>query len=201
MFNEDIIANPLPQDEVRSAPVIDHQELNELTDWLGMETEELITKEEAPVEYTITAMDNTTISEDIEFIAQHQLPQHTNSSNTNYDHDFVMQLASGYDVYHDMISQLVAPYTDKFGYHEMSLTRRAILLLGYVEYKVLATPGSIVINECVELAKAYEDDSAGKLINGIMHQMLEISQEDNKAPKKKNNQEKITKEDTSEKNK
>jgi transcription termination factor NusB len=138
-----------------------------------MSDEELAVEEDMPAQ-PIKAMDDSTMQEDIDFIAQHQLPQHTNSQNTGYDHDFVMQIAAGYTIYRPLIAALVAPYTDKFSYDEMSLTRRAILLLGYAEYKVMSTPASIVINECVELAKSYEDTAAGKLINGIMHQLLEI---------------------------
>jgi len=42
----------------------------------------------------------------------------------------------------------------------------------------LSTPGTIIINEYVELAKNYEDAAAGKLINGIMHQMFGIQDKD-----------------------
>gem|GEM_PF-2675731 len=42
----------------------------------------------------------------------------------------------------------------------------------------MSTPGTIIINEYVELAKNYEDAAAGKLINGIMHQMFGIQDKD-----------------------
>jgi transcription termination factor NusB len=153
-----------------------------------MSDEELAVEDDTPTQ-PIKAMDDSTTQEDIDFIAQHQLPQHTQSQHTDYDHDFVMQIAAGYTIYRPLIAQLVTPYTDKFHYDEMSLTRRAILLLGYAEYKVMSTPASIIINECVELAKSYEDTAAGKLINGIMHQLLEIKDTEPagiiKAPKSK----------------
>jgi len=177
LFNEDIIANPLPEDDIRPAQAIDHEELNELTDWLGIEDGEFDV-DEPIVASPIVAMDNSTMLTDIQFIADHQLPQHTNSQYSEYDHDFVMQLAAGYDLYRDMMAGLVAPYTDKFGYDEMSLTRRAIMLLGYGEHRIMHTPASIIINECVEMAKSYEDHAASKLINGIMHQLLEIKPEE-----------------------
>ncbi len=173
LFNEDIIAQPLEEDirKVDQAP--SHEELTELTWWLDMSDEELAVEDNSPTQ-PIKAMDDSTMQEDIDFIAQHQLPQHTNSQYTDYDHDFVMQIAAGYTIYHPLIATLIAPYTDKFSYDEMSLTRRAILLMGYTEYKIISTPASIIINECVELAKSYEDITTGKLINGIMHQLLEV---------------------------
>ncbi len=173
LFNEDIIAHPLEIDEVKAIEKPSHEDLAELTWWLDMSDEELAVEDDTPTQ-PIKAMDDSTMQEDIDFIAQHQLPQHTNSQHTDYDHDFVMQLAAGYTIYRELIVELITPYTDKFNYDEMSLTRRAILLLGYTEYKVISTPASIIINECVELAKSYEDITTGKLINGIMHQLLEV---------------------------
>lgn len=176
LFNEDIIANPLPEDEIKASQVIDHDELNELTGWLWVEDGEFDI-DEAVVSSPIVAMNSSTMLTDIQFIADHQLPQHTNSQYSEYDHEFVIQIAAGYDLYRDMMTALVAPYTDKFGYDEMSLTRRAILLLGYGEHKIMHTPASIIINECVEMAKSYEDHAASKLINGIMHQLLDIKED------------------------
>ena len=188
LFNEDIIAHPIENDVVKITEKPSHEDLAELSWWLDMSDEELSVEDNTPAQ-PIKAMDDSTIQDDIEFIAQHQLPQHTNSQHTDYDHDFVMQLATGYMIYRDLIVGLIAPYTDKFSYDEMSLTRRAILLMGYTEYKVISTPASIIINECVELAKSYEDITTGKLINGIMHQLLEIKDTEPawiiKEPKKK----------------
>lgn len=144
-----------------------------------MSSEELDEQtEEAVIIPTTIVMNDESIQEDIDFIIQHQLSQHTNNQTITYDQDFVSQLTHGYAIYRDIIAELIAPYTDKFGYNEMSLTRRAILLLGYVESKIIDTPANIIINECVELAKSYEDVSAGKLINGIMHQLLDVTIEE-----------------------
>jgi hypothetical protein len=42
---------------------------------------------------TIAVMDDTTIKEDLTFIATHQLPQHTTNHKVHQDYGFVMQLA------------------------------------------------------------------------------------------------------------
>ncbi|QQS58816.1 transcription antitermination factor NusB [Candidatus Peregrinibacteria bacterium] len=45
---------------------------------------------------------------------------------------------------------------------------RAILELGSFELTATDTPPAIVINESVELAKEFGDDTAGKFINGVL---------------------------------
>lgn len=179
LFNEYMIAHPEQADEIKATEAINHDELAELTWWLDISHEELAVEEPQEIK-SIVVMDDTTMQDDIDFIAQHQLPQHTNSKYTEYDIDFVLQLCAGYGIYREMIATLVNPYTDKFSYDEMSLTRRAILLLGYAEYKIVSTPASIIINECVELSKSYEDNATAKLINGIMHQLLEVKEDSQK---------------------
>jgi transcription termination factor NusB len=181
LFNEEILAHPQEVDEVKKThETPSHEDLMELTDRLWVTDDELNIHEEqeSSEPHAIIVMNDATMQDDIEFIAQHQLPQHTNSQNLNYDKEFVMQLTTWYTIYRELIAWCIAPYTDRFEYDEMSLTRRAILLLGYAEHKIIGTPGTIVINECVELAKSYEDVAAGKLINGIMHQLFDISEEE-----------------------
>jgi len=176
LFNEEVLAHPLEIEEIKIQET-NHQELNELTDRLGIEEDEL-TPPQATTAPIVEEMNDTTLESDIIFIAEYQLPQHTTTKVVKYDHDFVMQLASAYTIYRDLIASLIAPYTQRFSYEEMSLTRRALLLLWYAEHRVLSTPGTIIINEYVELAKNYEDAAAGKLINGIMHQMFGIQDKD-----------------------
>jgi len=41
-----------------------------------------------------------------------------------------------------------------------------------VEYTHLGTPKEVVLNEMVELAKRYGDESSPKLLNGIGHKIF-----------------------------
>lgn len=52
---------------------------------------------------------------------------------------------------------------DDIGYIEQS-----ILIISYIQIKLLSIPKTIVINEAVELAKEYCDDVAYKFINGVL---------------------------------
>jgi len=127
LFNEEVLAHPLEIEEIKIQET-NHQELNELTDRLGIEEDEL-TPPQATTAPIVEEMNDTTLESDIIFIAEYQLPQHTTTKVVKYDHDFVMQLASAYTIYRDLIASLIAPYTQRFSYEEMSLTRRALLLL------------------------------------------------------------------------
>lgn len=60
----------------------------------------------------------------------------------------------------------------------MDLIDRVLFVLGYIEYTELRTPKEVMLNEMVELAKRYGDDSSSKLINGIGHKLLSSIDED-----------------------
>jgi len=73
----------------------------------------------------------------------------------------------------DPVRAQVDMYASTFGYDDMDLMDRVIFILGYVEYTQLNTPKEVVLNEMVELAKRYGDESSPKLINGIGHKIFE----------------------------
>jgi N utilization substance protein B len=47
-------------------------------------------------------------------------------------------------------------------------TDQSILRMGIYELMYTSTPEVVVINEAIELAKAYSDDSVRKMINGVL---------------------------------
>ena len=51
-------------------------------------------------------------------------------------------------------------------------TGSAILKMGIYELKYTDTPEIVVINEAVELAKKYSDDSVRKIINAVLDKIL-----------------------------
>jgi transcription termination factor NusB len=63
-------------------------------------------------------------------------------------------------------------HTTTFWYDKMDPLDQSLLLLWYIEYKVLWTPKELIINEMVELAKRYGDDWSPKLINWILHWLI-----------------------------
>ncbi|WP_297236675.1 transcription antitermination factor NusB [uncultured Faecalicoccus sp.] len=56
-------------------------------------------------------------------------------------------------------------------FDRLSLLEQCILLLAYQEMHVIGTAKPVVIDEAVNLAKAYCDDTSYKLINGILDRL------------------------------
>ena len=54
----------------------------------------------------------------------------------------------------------------------MDLLDRVIFILGVAEYEIMQTPREVMLNEMVEFAKRYGDESSPKLINGIAHHLF-----------------------------
>lgn len=60
---------------------------------------------------------------------------------------------------------------DDWTFDRLSLLEQTILLMAYQEFYVIHTPKAVVIDEAINLAKAYCDDSSYKMINGILDQL------------------------------
>ena len=88
------------------------------------------------------------------------------------DFDYISKVGIQFTKYIDEILQKVNSYAQTFEYRQMDPLDQAIFLLGYTEWKELDTPKEVLLNEMIELAKRYSDEWAPKLINGIMHKII-----------------------------
>lgn len=88
------------------------------------------------------------------------------------DFDYISQVGIQFTKYIDEVLQKVNSYAQTFEYRQMDPLDQAIFLLWYTEWKELETPKEVLLNEMIELAKRYSDDWAPKLINGIMHKIV-----------------------------
>ena len=88
------------------------------------------------------------------------------------DFDYISKVGLNFTKYIDEITQKVNEYAQTFEYRQMDPLDQAIFLLGYTEWKEIETPKEVLLNEMIELAKRYSDDGAPKLINGIMHKIV-----------------------------
>ncbi len=88
------------------------------------------------------------------------------------DFDYIAQVGIHFTKYMETIQQQVDTYAQTFTFHQMDPMDQAIFLLGYTEWKELETPKEVVLNEMIELAKRYSDEWAPKLLNGIMHKIV-----------------------------
>ena len=71
----------------------------------------------------------------------------------------------------DLMDKKTAYRKDDWTFDRLSLLEQTILLMAYQEFYVIQTPKAVVIDEAINLAKAYCDDSSYKLINGILDQL------------------------------
>jgi N utilization substance protein B len=88
------------------------------------------------------------------------------------DVDYVLQVWWALKKYEKDFDKKINEYAKTFSYEKMDPMDQVLLLLWYVEYKVLWTPKEVIINEMVELAKRYADDWSPKLVNWILHELL-----------------------------
>jgi transcription termination factor NusB len=64
-----------------------------------------------------------------------------------------------------MARTLVDPHATSFSFDAMDGIDQVIFAIGLAEFHELKTPYQIVLNEMVELAKRYGDESSPTLIN------------------------------------
>ena len=88
------------------------------------------------------------------------------------DVEYVLQVGNALSRYEAELIQKVDQYAESFWYEKMDPMDQVLLLLWYIEYKVIATPKEVILNEMVELAKRYSDEWAPKLVNGVLQAIL-----------------------------
>ena len=88
------------------------------------------------------------------------------------DFDYISNVGIQFPKYIDEVLEKVNEHIQTFSYRQMDALDQAIFLLGYTEWKEIETPKEVLLNEMIELAKRYSDEWAPKLINGIMHKIV-----------------------------
>lgn len=84
------------------------------------------------------------------------------------DNEFVKDIVYGVITYQNEINELANKYLEGWTIDRLGNTDKAILQMGIYELLYTETPDIVCINEAVELAKSYSDDSVRKMINGVM---------------------------------
>jgi transcription antitermination protein NusB len=87
------------------------------------------------------------------------------------DQAFFRQLFLGVASYHSDLDQKINPFLNR-PVDSVYQVERAILRIGAYElFYCPEVPYKVVINEAVELAKAFSANKSSKYINGILHQL------------------------------
>ncbi len=88
------------------------------------------------------------------------------------DNEFVKDTVYGVITYQNELDDLANKHLDGWKIDRLGNTDKAILEMGLYELLYTNTPSVVSINEAIELAKVYSDDSVRKMINAILDKVL-----------------------------
>jgi transcription antitermination protein NusB len=102
------------------------------------------------------------------------------------DKDFIKDLVEGVDKNAQQLDDLIRPVAPEWPIEQIARMDRVILRIGTYELIYDKNiPPKVVINEAVELAKAFGGDNSSKFINGVLGTILRNQEETaKKTPKK-----------------
>lgn len=84
------------------------------------------------------------------------------------DNEFVKDTVYGVITKKEEIDDLANKHLNKWTIDRLGNTDQAIIRMAIYELLYTKTPGIVVINEAIELAKLYSDDDVKNMINGIL---------------------------------
>ena len=82
--------------------------------------------------------------------------------------EFARQLVSGVVASIQEIDGLIGEQADNWRVGRMGAVDRNVLRLGVYELMHGEAPPAVVIDEAIELAKEFSDDTAGQFVNGVL---------------------------------
>ncbi len=84
------------------------------------------------------------------------------------ENEYIKEIVYGVLTYKNDIDNLANKYLSGWSIDRLGNTDIAIMRIGIFELLYTSTPSVVAINEAVELAKTYSDDSVRKMINGVL---------------------------------
>lgn len=87
---------------------------------------------------------------------------------TDIDNEFIKDTVYGIITYQKDIDDIANKHLDGWNIDRLGNTDKAILEIGIYELLYTDTPDIVCINEAIELAKSYSDDSVRKMINAVL---------------------------------
>ena len=92
--------------------------------------------------------------------------------NLDVTSEFVKEVVYGVNTYYDDLSKIANDYLDDWTIERLDKTGASILRMALYELLYTDTPRVVVINEAIELAKKYSDDSVRKMINAVLDKYM-----------------------------
>ena len=104
------------------------------------------------------------------------------------DKDFILKLVRGVDKQEKKLDTELQPIAPEWPIDQIARMDRVVLRMGLYELKFgQDVPPKVVINEAVELAKAFGSENSSKFVNGVLGTVLRniTGETDDKAPQPK----------------
>ena len=92
--------------------------------------------------------------------------------NMEIENEFVKDMVYGVVTNFDELTDIANKYLNNWSIDRLDLTGSSILRMAIYEIKYMDTPAIVVINEAVELAKKYSDESVRKMINASLDKLI-----------------------------
>lgn len=86
--------------------------------------------------------------------------------------DFINNIIYGTQENRNSIDTTMNKYLNNWTVDRLGKTDQAILRMASYELLYTDTPGAVVIDEAIELAKKYSDDKVKNMINGVLDNIL-----------------------------
>lgn len=113
--------------------------------------------------YQITLYKNNKMSYNVDEVIK---------ENVEIDNEFVKDMVYGIVTNFDELTEDANKYLKDWTIDRLDLTGASILRMAIYEIKYMDTPNLVVINEAIELAKKYSDDSVRKMINACLDRII-----------------------------
>ena len=113
--------------------------------------------------YQITLYKNNKMEYDVDSVIK---------ENLEIDNEFVKDMVYGVVTNFDELTVDANKYLKDWTIDRLDLTGASILRMAIYEIKYMDTPNLVVINEAIELAKKYSDDSVRKMINACLDRII-----------------------------
>lgn len=88
--------------------------------------------------------------------------------NLEIENEFVKEVVYGVNTYCDVLDEIANKNLEDWDIKRLERTGANILRMALYELIYTETPKIVVINEAIELAKKYSDDSVRKMINAVL---------------------------------
>lgn len=94
------------------------------------------------------------------------------NENQEIENEFVKDMVYGVVTNFDELTETANKYLKDWKIDRLDLTGAAILRMAIYEIMYMDTPKVVVINEAIELAKKYSDESVRKMINASLDRLI-----------------------------